>query len=164
MIEYKKEFGEKEKAVLLEISLQSEKYKASQQSQQLLFAIAGLLLLAAGLFVKTIAISIVGVVAVIFAVLLPKLHRIQLNNMYKKMDERVLSGTRQYKVDASGIEIQSYAGTSKYSWDAMDSCGQQGDYIWIKRVDNQVMLFDKTDLEKMKQEELLQLCKTNIKA
>ena len=79
------------------------------------------------------------------------------------LDKSFRTGIVEYHFDTDGIEIISQLGYSKNYWTAFKEYGTMGQYIYVKRKDNKLVLVDKNDLSKDETEELLQLLSENIK-
>ena len=62
-----------------------------------------------------------------------------------------------------GIETISQMGYSKNYWTAFKEYGTMGQYIYVKRKDNKMVLIDKNDLSTGELEELTQLLLNNVK-
>ena len=165
MITYKKEFGPKEREAILEISLRDRKYKMAQLKQQCLCVLAAGLIFIGGALMQEIWICCLGAFILIAGILLlPVLNKSKARKAYRNADPRVFSGVREYRVDQTGIEITSFAGTSRNLWESMVSCGEYKDFIWIMRADRQALLFDKTILSEQELLELRVLIKEHIAA
>ena len=72
-------------------------------------------------------------------------------------------GIVEYHFDAEGIETISQMGYSKNYWTAFKEYGTMGQYIYVKRKDNKMVLIDKNDLSTGELEELTQLLLNNVK-
>lgn len=163
-VEFTKSFGPKEHEVLLEINLQKESYKKAVNKQQLFISLVGALALLLGILLSETILLGIGTELLIVGILLVKpLNKFRLKRAYKNIDERAISGTRTYKVSDSGIEVSSFAGTSHNNWDAMESYGVIDEYVWITRLDRQIILFDKELLSEEQTTELMTLLSKNIK-
>ena len=73
------------------------------------------------------------------------------------------TGIVEYHFDAEGIETISQMGYSKNYWTAFKEYGTMGQYIYVKRKDNKMVLIDKNDLSTGELEELTQLLLNNVK-
>ena len=73
------------------------------------------------------------------------------------------TGMVEYHFDAEGIETISQMGYSKNYWTAFKEYGTMGQYIYVKRKDNKMVLIDKNDLSTGELEELTQLLLNNVK-
>ena len=69
----------------------------------------------------------------------------------------------EYHFVTDGIEIISQLGYSKNYWTAFKEYGTMGQYIYVKRKDNKLILIDKNDLSAGELEELTQLLLYNLK-
>ena len=62
------------------------------------------------------------------------------------LDKSFRTGIVEYHFDAEGIETISQMGYSKNYWTAFKEYGTMGQYIYVKRKDNKMVLIDKNDL------------------
>lgn len=84
----------------------------------------------------------------------------------KKRNKALAGKTVEYAIDGDGVEITSSLGTGKNNWSAFNRCGEQDGYIYLVRLDNNVVLIDKSRLspEELKElESLLGNVKTTEK-
>lgn len=163
MVEYRNEIGAKDIDILVNIYTHDEKYVKAQRKQQLFLVIAGILIFASGLFIKEYFFCAFGILALLLGILvIPVLNKSRIVKSFKKLDPRVTGGERCYKVDDNGIEITSFAGTGHNNWEAMAKYGENDNYIWLQRVDSQVILFDKSVLTEEQEAELKSLIKTHM--
>ena len=79
------------------------------------------------------------------------------------LDKSFRTGIVEYHFDAEGIETISQMGYSKNYWTAFKEYGTMGQYIYVKRKDNKMVLIDKNDLSTGELEELTQLLLNNVK-
>ncbi len=80
----------------------------------------------------------------------------------KKRNNAVLGGTFEYVIDDDGVAITSPLGTGKNNWSAFDRWGEQDGYIYLVRLDNNVVLMDKSRLTPDELKELERLLE-NVK-
>ena len=64
----------------------------------------------------------------------------------KKKNNAVSGGTLEYVIDDDGVAITSPLGTEKNNWSAFNRCGEQDGYVYLVRIDNNVVLMDKSCL------------------
>ena len=79
-----------------------------------------------------------------------------------KKNNAVLGGTFEYVIDDGGVAITSPLGTGKNNWSAFDRWGEQDGYIYLVRLDNNVVLMDKSRLTPYELKELERLLE-NVK-
>ena len=87
--------------------------------------------------------------AVLFLLIILFSKKFQLSVMQKLMKKRnnaVSGGTLEYVIDDDGVAITSPLGTGKNNWSAFDRWGEQDGYIYLVRIDNNVVLIDKSRL------------------
>jgi hypothetical protein len=70
--------------------------------------------------------------------------------------------TRRYTIDQEGVEISSELGEGHYRWNAFKSWGMMNHYIYLERVDEQIVLIDRDKLSQTEFNELEELLR-NIK-
>ena len=103
--------------------------------------------------------------AVLFLLIILFSKKFQLSIMQKVMKKKnnaVLGGTFEYVIDDGGVAITSPLGTGKNNWSAFDRWGEQDGYIYLVRLDNNVVLMDKSRLTPDELKELERLLE-NVK-
>ena len=165
MIEYRKEFGQADIDAAIEITIRNRKYRKAQIIDRLILFAIGAFWLVLGLLHGIVVIHriLIGCAFVLAAFLVPYFYRWRLKKHYKKSDPRLTSGTRQHRVDESGIESTNFSGTGCVAWDAMESYGEYENYIWVTLLGGGgMLLFDKTVLSAEDVSELRRLLSTHI--
>lgn len=83
------------------------------------------------------------------------------NFIYKKMqnklDNKLKSGFREYTFDIDGVTISSKFGCGLNKWEAFKCWGIFKEYIYLRKIDNQMILVKKNNLSKEDYETLLSL-------
>ena len=151
MVRYKTELGEKERRILAEISLNTPNNLKRRKVTSAVSAV--LCVIYAAFAVWMFARGVVGNgflgFAVLFLLIILFSKKFQLSVMQKLMKKRnnaVLGGTFEYVIDDDGVAITSPLGTGKNNWSAFDRWGEQDGYIYLVRLDNNVVLMDKSRL------------------
>lgn len=73
------------------------------------------------------------------------------------------SGVREYEFSENGVAIRSEIGRSENKWSAFKLWGTYEDYIYLRRVDDGMILVDKGNLSGDDVDELVALLNANIK-
>lgn len=154
--------GDEEKEALVYISMQGSEYKKAQKKQRLVLIITGVLLAIIGIaLVKDFFYALIGVAAAavgLFAVV--PVNRARLRKQVFKAGPGV-SGDRTYRIDETGIDIESSMGQGHNLWDAMEYWGEYTHYLWIRRYDRNIIMLDKDRLEEAELDELYRLLEKN---
>lgn len=86
--------------------------------------------------------------------------------IYKKLqnktDGKLKSGMREYSFDLDGVTVTSEVGYGLNKWEAFKCWGIFKEYVYLKRIDNQMILLKKNDLSKEDYEVLLSLLNTYL--
>ena len=149
MVRYKTELGEKERRILAEISLNTPNNLKRRKVTSAVSAV--LCVIYAAFAVWMFARGVVGNgflllgFAVLFLLIILFSKKFQLSVMQKR-NNAVLGGTFEYVIDDDGVAIASPLGTGKNNWSAFDRWGEQDGYIYLVRLDNNVVLMDKSRL------------------
>ena len=159
MVRYKTEAGEKEQKILAEISLNTPNNLKRRKVTSAVSAVLCVIYAAFAVWMFARGVVGNGFLLLGFAVLF------QLSVMQKLMKKRnnaVLGGTFEYVIDDDGVAITSPLGTGKNNWSAFDRWGEQDGYIYLVRLDNNVVLMDKSRLTPDELKELERLLE-NVK-
>ncbi len=164
MVRYKTELGEKEQKVLAEISLNTPNNLKRRRVTSAVSAV--LCVIYAAFAVWMFARGVVGNgflllgFAVLFLLIILFSRKFQLSVMQKviKKKNNAFSGrTLEYVIDDDGVAITSPLGTGKNNWSAFNRWGERDGYIYLVRLDNNVVLIDKSRLTPDELEELERL-------
>ena len=153
MVRYKTEADDGEQRALAEISLNTPVNRKKRKSTATVSVILSVIYAAfsAWLFargVKANGFLLLGF-ALVFLLIALFSKKFQLSVMQKLMKKRnnaVSGGTLEYVIDDDGVAITSPLGTGKNNWSAFDRWGEQDGYIYLVRLDNNVVLMDKSRL------------------
>ena len=148
MVRYKTEPGEKEQKILAEISLNTPNNLKRRKVTSAVSAVLCVIYaaFAVWMFVRGVVDNgflLLGF-AVLFLLIILFSKKFQLSIMQKVMKKKnnaVLGGTFEYVIDDDGVAITSPLGTG-----AFDRWGEQDGYIYLVRLDNNVVLMDKSRL------------------
>ena len=152
MVRYKTEPGEKEQKILAEISLNTPNNLKRRKVTSAVSAVLCVIYAAFAVWMFARGVVGNGFLLLGFAVLF----------LMKKKNNAVLGGTFEYVIDDDGVAITSPLGTGKNNWSAFDRWGEQDGYIYLVRLDNNVVLMDKSRLTPDELKELERLLE-NVK-
>ena len=163
MVRYKTEADDREQRVLAEISLNTPVNRRKRKSTVTVSVILSVIYAAfsAWLFargVKANGFLLLGF-ALVFLLIALFSKKFQL---FKKRNKALAGKTVEYAIDGDGVEITASLGTGKNNWSAFNRCGEQDGYIYLVRLDNNVVLIDKSRLSPEELKELESLLK-NVK-
>lgn len=162
MVHYKFYFGEEEKEILQKIVLSSRANVKRRRAASIVSAgmtlfclVAAICFFGRGFYPGGISMSLFA--AFFFAVLLGGAKWFQkavLQRAMKGMDKSLYSGVREYFFDGDGVQIISELGMGKNNWKAFQCWGEIEHYLYLKRLDNQVVLVDREKLSAEERREL----------
>lgn len=149
MVRYKTEADDREQRVLAEISLNTPVNRRKRKSTATVSVILSVIYAAffAWLFargVKANGFLLLGfaLVFLLIALFSKKFQLFIVLRLMKKRNKALAGKTVEYAID--GVEITSSLGTGKNNWSAFNRCGEQDGYIYLVRLDNNVVLIDKS--------------------
>ena len=163
MIQYEVDIGEDEKNILIEILLQSN---ANQNKRRkvvpilIVLALVSLVLEIHCLYQGSKIKAFIALIILAFSCFLlfrgsKMLQKLIIKRAMSRVDKALYSGKRKYVFDDNGVEVTSFVGNGKSYWSSFSCWGMLKHYIYIQRVDNQVVLVDKNKLSKNELDELL---------
>ncbi len=171
MVRYKTEADDREQRALAEISLNTPVNRKKRKSTVMVSVILSVIYatFSAWLFargVKANGFLLLGfaLVFLLIALFSKKFQLFIVLRLMKKRNKALAGKTVEYAID--GVEITSSLGTGKNNWSAFNRYGEQDGYIYLVRLDNNVVLIDKSRLspEELKElESLLGNVKTTEK-
>lgn len=164
MVRYKTESGEREQKILAEISLNTPNNLKRRRVTSIVSAVLCVIYAAFAVWIFTRGVVGYGCLllgfAVLFLLIILFSKKFQLGVMQKLMKKRnnaFSGGTLEYVIDDDGVAITSPLGTGKNNWSAFDRWGEQDGYIYLVRLDNNVVLMDKSRLDPDELKELERL-------
>ncbi len=153
MVRYKTEPGEKEQKILAEISLNTPNNLKRRRVTSIVSAVLCVIYAAFAVWMFVHGIVGYGIMMVGFAVMFlliilfaKKFQLLLMQKVIKKKNGALTGGTFEYVIDDDGVSITSPLGTGKNNWSAFDRCGERDGYIYLVRLDNNVVLIDKSRL------------------
>lgn len=153
MVRYKTEAGEREQKILAEISLNTPNNLKRRRVTSIVSAVLCVIYAAFAVWMFTRGVVGYGCLllsfAVLFLLIILFFKKFQLGVMQKVMKKKNTAfsgGTFEYVIDDDGVAITSPLGTGKNNWSAFDRWGEQDGYIYLVRLDNNVVLIDKSRL------------------
>lgn len=170
MIKTKIEISEEEVAALREIMMASPKNVKKRKRVRVISAIMSIVMaiyIVISFVIHAYAYLLFGFVFAIFFVWMTINGGAFLQNLvYKKaqnrMDDRLKSGLREYHFDMDGVTVSSEFGCSLNKWDVFKCWGIFKEYIYLRKIDNQMILVKKSNLLKEDYENLLSLLNTYL--
>lgn len=169
MIRYKMDLSDEKKATAIEIALNSDGNVRKRKIIAPVALLVGIVEIIVGIYICTkrlsissIVILVIGIFMLFLAINAKSFQRYALRKSEKLLDSSFRSGVIEYIFDEDGIQVVSQLGHGKNYWNAFKEYGTRGQYFYIKRKDNQMILVDQNDLTKYEIEELKQLL-SNIK-
>ena len=153
MVRYKTEADDREQRALEEISLNTPVNRKKRKSTATVSVILSVIYAAfsAWLFargVKANGFLLLGfaLVFLLIALFSKKFQLFIVLRLMKKRNKALAGKTVEYAVDGDGVAITSPLGTGKNNWSAFDRWGEQDGYVYLVRIDNNVVLMDKSCL------------------
>lgn len=145
-------FGQEEQEALMGISMASAQGKKARRRLTVYCALMALVFGVLSRLDGDIFWGIAAVIILAFGLISPGIiQKGVLKHAYKKADPRMIGGERFYRIDDSGIMVRSPVSNGTTDWKGFSERGEYSHYIWIMRMDRQVVLVDKN---KLTQEEM----------
>lgn len=168
MIKYRLDLSDEKKEAAIQIALESEGNARKRKIATPILSILGIceIILAVyfcinSRYVTGLSFLVIGVLILLFALKTKSFQKFALKKSEILLDKSFRTGIVEYIFDDEGIEIVSQIGYGKNYWTAFKEYGTMGQYIYVKRKDNKLILVDKNDLSNDEIEELMQLLSNN---
>ena len=162
--------SDEKKETAIKIALESKGNVRKRKIAVPLLMILGIVIIFSSIFliINSPAIlwyvyMVIGIVCLLLAFNAKSFQKFVLKKAELLLDKSFRTGIVEYHFDAEGIETISQMGYSKNYWTAFKEYGTMGQYIYVKRKDNKMVLIDKNDLSTGELEELTQLLLNNVK-
>lgn len=169
MVKYSMDLSDEKKEAAIEIALESSGNVRKRKIAVPILTILGILLIFDSLFqfinssaFLGVIFMAVGIVSLLVGLKAKSFQKFVLKKAELLLDKSFRTGIREYVFDDEGIKVDSQNGYAKNYWSAFKEYGTMGQYIYVKRKDNKMVLIDKNDLSKDEMEELTQLLADNI--
>ena len=170
MVKYCMNLSDEKKETAIKIALESKGNVRKRKIEVPLLMILGIVIIFSSIFliINSPAIlwyiyMVLGIVCLLLAFNAKSFQKFVLKKAELLLDKSFRTGIVEYHFDAEGIETISQMGYSKNYWNAFKEYGTMGQYIYVKRKDNKMVLIDKNDLSTGELEELTQLLLNNVK-
>lgn len=170
MVRYRMEPNEETKSVAREIALNSEKnIRKRKKMAPILFIVGIVELFVGGYFcvqgksASGIAMVVIGVLMLLLGLKTKAFQRYVLKKGDKLWNRPFGTGTVEYVFDEDGIQINTQMGEGKNYWNAFKKHGVVGEYLYVQREDNKMIVIDRKDLSEEEIKELERLF-SNIKS
>lgn len=169
MVKYCMNLSDEKKEAAINIALESKGNVRKRKIAVPLLMILGIVIIFSGIFliinsdIFGYVYMVIGIVSLLLAFNAKSFQKFVLKKAELRLDKSFRTGIVEYHFDAEGIETISQMGYSKNYWTAFKEYGTMGQYIYVKRKDNKMVLIDKNDLSTGELEELTQLLLNNVK-
>ena len=170
VVKYCMNLSDEKKETAIKIALESKGNVRKRKIAVPLLMILGIVIIFSSIFliINSPAIlwyiyMVLGIVCLLLAFNAKSFQKFVLKKAELLLDKSFRTGIVEYHFDAEGIETISQMGYSKNCWTAFKEYGTMGQYIYVKRKDNKMVLIDKNDLSTGELEELTQLLLNNVK-
>ena len=168
MIKYRMDLSVEKKEAAIEIALESDGNIRKRKIAVPVLLILGIVILFGSVFqvIKTPSVLgaiyiVIGILCLLLAFNAKSFQKFALKRSEILLDKAFRTGIFEYIFVTEGIEIVSQTGYGKNYWTAFKEYGTMGQYIYVKRKDNKLILVDKNDLSKDELDELMQLLTVN---
>lgn len=168
MIRYRLNITDEINKKLLELAVKRSDSRRRLRNIRIVLGGLALLYVVLGLLLNSRAASkdyflfISAGILIVFPFLLPPLQKMLLRRQQKRMDSMLRSGVIDYSFDENGVHISSSMGESQLNWDAFRSYTVDGDFMYLERRDNHVVLVRLSELPQGDQQALEQLLQTHV--
>lgn len=170
MIKAKTEITQNEVSVIREIMLASPKNLNKRKLARVFSAIMSIIMViytVACFLDRAIVYSLLGLAFTVFFVWVTLggaafYQEFIYKKLQNKIDDKLKSGSREYRFDDDGVTVSSEFGCGISNWDAFKCWGIFKEYVYLKRIDNQLILVKKRNLSKEDYEALLSILNTHL--
>lgn len=170
VVKYRLDLSDEKKEAAIQIALESERNVRKRKIATPILLILGILEIILAVyfftnsrFVSGLSFLVIGALIILLAWKTKSFQKFALKKSEILLDKSFRTGIVEYTFDTEGIEVVSQTGYGKNYWSSFKEYGTMGQYIYVKRKDNKLVLVDKNDLSKDETEELMQLLSENIK-
>ena len=170
VVKYRLDLSDEKKEAAIQIALESERNVCKRKIATPILLILGILEIILAVyfftnsrFVSGLSFLVIGALIILLAWKTKSFQKFALKKSEILLDKSFRTGIVEYTFDTEGIEVVSQTGYGKNYWSSFKKYGTMGQYIYVKRKDNKLVLVDKNDLSKDETEELMQLLSENIK-
>jgi hypothetical protein len=166
MVQVELTVGEEELEVLTELSLAKETTKKSRTKMQIFYVLLSVLCICLGLLFINLGYIVAGVILLVLIVfniymITRGIYLRQRRLLKKSAASKDISDSlylkRRYTIDQEGVGISSELGEGHYRWNAFKRWGMMNHYIYLERVDEQIVLIDRDKLSRTEFNEIEQL-------
>lgn len=170
MVTYRMELSDEKKRAAVDIALDSPANARRRRIAAPLLVALGVLLIACAVVLlileNTLNLTyvIVGVVALVLGLRTKAFQRWILGRSERLLDKAFRSGVVEYRFDDDGVTIMSQIGCSLCYWPSFRGCGTAGQYLYLRRGDNKLILVDRNDLSAAELSELERLFAEHVSA
>lgn len=170
MVKYRMNLSDEKKEAAIRIALESKENVHKRKIAVPLLIILGIFIILNSIIrighspaVLWYVYMAIGIVSLLLAFKAKSFQKFALKKAELLLDKSFRTGIVEYNFDIDGIETVSQIGDCKSYWTAFKEYGTMGQYIYVKRKDNKMILIDKNDLSNEELEELTQLLLNNVK-
>lgn len=165
MVQYELHVGKEELHTLRDISLEEDIFKKRRKVIAVLYSIIGIgLLLLSIVYMANdgvgFGVLLLVVAILVFAMAFGGVRLIQkraIMRQMSQMNDAIKTTVRRYTFQEEGVRISSDLGDGNYSWNAFACWGTIDHYLYLRRVDQQVILVDCNHLSEGEYQELINL-------
>lgn len=170
MVTYRMELDDEWRAALIEAALESSGNVRRRRIGGPVLVVLGALLIVVGLALLfgpepdalSVAYLVLGVVAAVIGARVRAFQRLVLGRAERLLDESFRSGTVRYTFDEDGVTADSQVGRGVSYWSSFREWGVSGDYLYLRRGDNKLVLVDARELAPQELEELRALLERHV--
>lgn len=169
MVTYRMDLSDEKKDAAVEIALMSPGNVRRRRVCAVLLAACGALLVVCGLALLLhdgratgVVFLVVGVASLALGLRAKAFQHLVLRRSEQLLDKAFRSGVVEYAFDDGGVRIESNLGSSLCYWNSFVGHGTMGQYLYLKRGDNKLVLVDANDLTEAELAELTDLFSRHV--
>lgn len=169
MVSYQMDLNDEQRAVAIEVALASP---GNVRRRRIggpvlvvlgaLLVVIGALLLGSGSDVLGVAYLVLGAAAIVLGARARAFQRFVLRRAETLVDEAFRSGEVRYSFDEDGVTVDSQVGHGVSYWPSFTEWGTMGDYLYLRRGDNKLVLVDGGELAPGELEEVRALVERHV--
>ena len=169
MVSYQMDLNDERRAVAIEVALESpgnvRRRRIGGPALVVLGALLvaiGALLLGSGSDVLGVAYLVLGAAAIVLGARARAFQRFVLRRAETLVDDAFRSGEVRYSFDEDGVTVDSQVGHGVSYWPSFKGWGTMGDYLYLRRGDNKLVLVDCRELAPEELEEVRALVERHV--
>ncbi|HJA28938.1 MAG TPA: YcxB family protein [Candidatus Olsenella pullicola] len=169
MVSYQMDLNDERRAAAIDVALASPGNVRRRRIGGPILVVLGVLLVAIGVLflgsgsdVLDVAYLVLGAVAIVLGARARAFQRFVLRRAETLVDDAFRFGEVRYTFDEDGVTVDSQVGHGVSYWPSFREWGTMGDYLYLRRGDNKLVLVDCRELAPDELEEVRALVERHV--